>query len=114
MRVLWDQGEATARHITEVMNASAPTTHSTVQTLLRQLETKGAIAHERRDRTFVYRPLIAETAVGRSMAKDVLDRVFQGSISGLVAHLLDNEEVPPDEIARLRTLVDEKMKEGAR
>lgn len=110
MRVLWEDGEASARRITEVMNASAPTTHSTVQTLLRQLEAKGAVTHEQRDRTFVYRPLLAESEVGSSMAQEVLARMFQGSISGLVAHLLDREDVPPEEMSRLRELVDAKAK----
>jgi len=111
MRVLWDEGEATARQITEAMSESKPIAHSTVQTLLRQLEAKKAVAYEKRDRTFVFRPLVAEHDVSRSAAQDLLSRMFQGSISGLVGHLLDNESVPADELARLRTLVDAKSKE---
>lgn len=111
MRVLWEEGEATARRITDVMGESSTIAHSTVQTLLRQLEAKKAVTHEMRDRTFVFRPLVAESEVSRSAAQDLLSRVFQGSISGLVAHLLESEKVSPDEIARLRALVDEKAKE---
>ena len=111
MRVLWDEGEVTARQITEAMSESKPIAHSTVQTLLRQLEAKKAVAYEKRDRTFVFRPLVADDDVSRSAAHDLLSRVFQGSISGLVGHLLDSEPVPPDELARLRVLVDAKSKE---
>jgi BlaI family penicillinase repressor len=64
-----------------------------------------------RDRTFIFRPLVAESEVTRTAAQDLLSRVFQGSISGLMAHLLDNEEVTPDEMKRLRALVDAKSKE---
>ena len=110
MRVLWDEGEATARRITEALSRIAPTSHSTVQTLLRQLEAKKAVTYEKRDRTFVFRSLVAEADVSRSAAHDLLSRVFQGSISGLVGHLLDNESVSPDELARLRALVDAKTK----
>ena len=46
MQVLWDKGRATARQITDAINASEPIAHSTVQTLLRGLEEKGSIAHE--------------------------------------------------------------------
>jgi len=112
MRVLWDEGEATARRITEVMSDSAPIAHSTVQTLLRQLAAKRAVAHEQRDRTFVFRPLVAEQDVSRSAAQDLLSRVFKGSISGLVTHLLDSEDVSPEEMERLRALVDAKAKES--
>ncbi len=108
MRVLWNEGEATARRISDAL---APVAHSTVQTLLRKLEKKGAVAHERRDRTFVFRPLVAESEVTRSAAQDLVARVFQGSISGLVAHLLEHEEVAPAEMARLRALVEAKARE---
>lgn len=111
MRVLWAKGEATAREITEELAQSETIAHSTVQTLLRKLETKGAVEHVRRDRTFYFRPLIVEHQVSRSAAHDLLSRVFQGSVVGLVANLLDHEEVSPEELARLRALIDEKTGE---
>lgn len=114
MRVLWDEGEATARRITESLSAASPIAHSTVQTLLRKLEAKGAVGHERKERTFVFRALVAESEVTRSAAQDLLSRVFQGSISGLVAHLLESEEVSDDEMARLRRLVDARATEDRR
>ncbi len=114
MRVLWDEGEVTARRISEVLSLETPTAHSTVQTLLRQLETKGAVGHERNDRTFVFRALVQESEVSGSAAQDLIARVFRGSISGLVAHILENEEVSADEMTRLRKIVEEKGKEGQR
>jgi len=110
MRVLWDEGEATARRIGEVMSEDSPIAHSTVQTLLRQLESKRAVMHEKKERTFVFRPLVQEADVSRSAAQDLLDRVFRGSVSGLVAHLLDNEEVSDEEIQLLKKVIDDKSK----
>ncbi len=110
MRVLWQEGEATARRIGEVLAKEEPMAHSTVQTLLRQLEVKGAVTHERKERTFVFRALIKESEASRSAAQDLLDRVFRGSLSGLVAHLLDSEDVTPEEMQLLRKVVDEKSK----
>ena len=111
MRHLWTERRATARQVTDALNAAAPIAHSTVQTLLRKLEKKRAVGHEQRERTFVYLPLVAESRVSRSAAHDLLSRVFQGSVSGLVAHLLDSDEVTPEEMKRLRALVDAKSKE---
>lgn len=112
MRILWDEGEATARHITDVLSQFSPIAHSTVQTLLRKLEVKKAITHEQKDRSFVFRALVKESEVTRSTAQDMLARVFQGSISGLVAHLLESEDVSPEEMARLRKLVDDRTNEA--
>lgn len=114
MRVLWDEGEATARRITDVLSELTPIAHSTVQTLLRKLEVKNAVEHDLRDRTFVFHALVPESEVTRSVAQDVLARVFQGSISGLVAHLLEGEEVSAEEMSRLRKLVDEKSMEATK
>ena len=114
MRVLWDEKKASARRITEVLNEKSPIAHSTVQTLLRQLEAKKAVAHEAAERTFLFRPLIHEDEVACSVAQDILARVFRGSISGLVAHLLDSETVSPEELKRLRALVDAKAQEEVR
>jgi BlaI family penicillinase repressor len=105
MRVLWDHGDSTAREISEILSQETPTTHSTVQTLLRQLEAKGAVAHKKVDRTFIFSPLVQESEVSGSAARDLLARVFRGSLSGLVAHLLEHEEVSPEEMERLRKIV---------
>ena len=47
---------------------AAPIAHSIVQTLLRKLEAKGAIAHEIRDRIFVFRPLSQESEITATMS----------------------------------------------
>lgn len=106
MRVLWRQGAATARTITDALAEESAIAHSTVQTLLRQLEAKRAVSHEQRDRTFYYQAMVAEPEVTRSATQDLLDRVFRGSITGLVAHLLESEEISDEEMARLRALVN--------
>jgi predicted transcriptional regulator len=43
MQILWQRGQATAKEITDELNRHKPTAHSTVQTLLRKLEDKGAV-----------------------------------------------------------------------
>ncbi len=106
MQVLWDRGEATAREITDALCQAAPIAHSTTQTLLRKLEDKGAVAHESRDRVFVFRPLSQQSEVSESAARDLLTRVFGGSVYGLVSHLLKHETISDDEMQRLRTLID--------
>ena len=106
MRVLWKRGRATAREITEEMNRTQRTAHSTVQTLLRQLQAKGAVTYEVEDRTFVYRPVFEQADVTESATRDLLKRLFNGSVYGLMAHLLKHEELSREELTRLRELID--------
>lgn len=110
MQILWQRGSATAREITEAINRKEPCAHSTVQTLLRGLEEKGAVSHEARERTFVFYPLVEEHEFKQSATRDVLERVFGGSVSGLVAHLLKNENVSRQQIEEIRKLINRRMK----
>lgn len=105
MEVLWAEGSATARTVTETMCKHAPIAHSTVQTLLRKLEDKGAVAHDTDGRVFMFRPLVAQRDVQLNAVQDIVERMFNGSLSGLVAHLLQHEPISDEELARLREVV---------
>ena len=110
MQVLWQRGRATAREITEELSRSRPIAHSTVQTLLRKLEAKGAVTHDVEERTFLFRPLYQQAEVRETAARDLLTRVFNGSVYGLVAHLLQHETISDDEMQRLRRLMEETQR----
>jgi BlaI family penicillinase repressor len=71
------------------------------------LEAKGAVRHEAQDRTFVFYAVHEENEVTASATRELLTRVFDGSVSGLVAHLLTHEKISRAEIKRLRKLIDE-------
>lgn len=108
MQVLWDRGRASAREITDALNESGEIAHSTVQTLLRQLEAKQAVAHEAVERTFVFFPLIEEKSVAQRATRELINDIFDGSAAGLVAYLLENERIPKSELKQLRKLIDGK------
>jgi BlaI family transcriptional regulator, penicillinase repressor len=113
MQVLWERSQANAREITAALNQSEPIAHSTVQTLLRKLEAKGAIEHNVEDRTFGFRPLVKEDRVKRGATRDILDRVFGGSVAELVSYLLEHERVPAAELGQIRKLLEQqKGREG--
>jgi BlaI family transcriptional regulator, penicillinase repressor len=108
MEVLWREGRATARQITEELCRTRPIAHSTVQTLLRKLEAKGVVTHDVEERVFLFRPLVQSSDITASATRDLLGRVFQGSVYGLVAHLLKHETISPEERRRLRELIDQE------
>jgi BlaI family penicillinase repressor len=111
VQVLWRMRRANAREITETLNREEPIAHSTVQTLLRKLEAKGAVAHDVEDRTFVFYPLVQEESVKQGATRELMDRIFGGSAAGLVAYLLENERVSGEELAEIGKLIGEKKTE---
>ena len=110
MQLLWKLKRASARELTDELNKTEPIAHSTVQTLLRQLEAKGSVSHKKEQRTFYFYPLVKEEKVKKSAARELIESVFQGSAGGLVSYLLEHEKVSSDELAEIRKLVEKKKK----
>jgi BlaI family penicillinase repressor len=107
LQVLWESGPATARQITERLSGNPPIAHSTVQTLLRQLEAKGLVDHAVEERTFVFRATRERAELNENPLRDLLTRAYHGSVVNLMTHLLKNEPVSPEELDRLRQLIAE-------
>jgi len=110
MQILWKRGRANAREITDDLNHIAPIAHSTVQTLLRKLEQKGAVDHDIDDRTFIFYPLVEAEKVTRNGLRDFVDRMFAGSPSGLVSYLIKNENISQAELDKISELIKNKDK----
>jgi predicted transcriptional regulator len=112
MEIVFTRGEATATVVLENL-ADAPTRVS-VRTLLRILEEKGHLRHEKKGREFVYHPTQQRERAGKSALLRVLATFFEGSLERAVAaHLTDPEaEISSDELKRLSALIAEaKRKE---
>ncbi|MGD1001786.1 MAG: BlaI/MecI/CopY family transcriptional regulator [Candidatus Brocadiia bacterium] len=107
MKVLWKRKRATAREITEALAGQGAPVHSTVQTLLRKLEAKGAVGHQVNDRTFIFFPLVTETDAARFALRDVIGRVFNGSPSGMVAYLVKHEKLTRKELDEIKKVIEE-------
>ena len=107
MSVLWRLGTAA---VGDVVSALTTTTravsYSTVQTILRILEAKGYVAHDKIARAFVYRPLIDERQARRRALRHLVSRLFDGSPSLLVLNVLNDEDLDPEELQRLKRLIE--------
>lgn len=110
MQVLWDRERCTARAITEALNKERPIAHSTVQTLLRKLEAKGAVGYEKEGRTFVFFATIQAQGAVKTVAREMIDRMFNGSASDLVCYLLKQENFDPAELKQIRDMIKKKGK----
>lgn len=110
MQVLWKKKQANAREITDALNELEPIAHSTVQTLLRTLEKKEAIDHEIDDRTFIFYPLVKNEKVVKDELGRFIDRLFSGSMGGMVSYLVKNQYLSRDELKKISELLEEKEK----
>ena len=110
MKVLWARREATVAEVQQDLERGSELAYTTVATMLRKMEVRGLVGHRLEGRTFIYSAHVAEGAVARSMADDLIDRVFEGSLADMVSHLLTTRAVSRNELARLERLIAEKKK----
>ena len=115
MRVLWARGEASVLDVQDALRADKRSlAQTTVATLLSRLEKRGVAAYRLDGRQYVYRALVSEQDVRESVLADVTHGLFGGDVTTLVSHLLSTSEVEPADLARVRALIDarvRKMKE---
>ena len=80
--------------------------------MLRKMEARGLVKHRNEGRRFIYQAAVKPDAVSRSMADDLLERLFEGSLSDMLSHLLTHREVSLDELAKLERLIAERKKQS--
>lgn len=102
MRVLWERGEASVADIAAIVSEQRGLKYTTVATLLTRLERRGAVAQRRQSRQLIYRAKISEPQARRSMVADLIDSLFGGDARALVAHLVEESEIAPGDLQRVR------------
>ena len=112
MDIIHARQEASAAEVMEAMDD--PPTYSAVRALLAVLVRKGLVEHREEGRKYIYRPTTPSHEVGRTALDRVMHTFFDGSVEKALAALLDSRDsdLSPDELDRLRALIDQARKEG--
>lgn len=106
MAIVWRLGRASVGEVVAAINETRVVTYSTVQTMLRILEAKGYVTHDKVARAFVYEPAVDERQARRRALRHLVRRLFDGSPSLLVLNILEDEEIDPAEREQLRKLIE--------
>lgn len=114
MKILWRLDEASVSAVHQELSAETQLAYTTVATMLRKMETRGLVMHQKHGRRFVYSAAVPAEAVTRSMANDVIDRLFEGNLADMVSHLLSTREISPAELRELEKLIAARKKRDDR
>lgn len=106
MNVLWDRDRASVGDVVDSIAAPAKPAYNTILTILRILERKGYVTHEKDGRAFAYLPLVDRGQERRRAVSHILRRLFNDSPALLMQDLLGHERVDPGEIRELLELVE--------
>jgi len=105
MEVLWEESPLTAAEVHERIDPARGWSDRTVKTMLARLLGKGALAHEEDGRRYLYRPVVAREDYVAVESRKLVDRLFGGRVTPLVAHLAERDELTEEDIAEIEALL---------
>lgn len=103
LKTLWQQGPGTVREINQELSQWA---YTTVQTLLTRLERKGYVVCDRSGFAHVFRAAVSRDKLVRRRLEDLVEQFSQEVTTPLVLALVEQQRLSPEEIQRLRQLLD--------
>ena len=103
---------AQAREVHEVMTRLRDIGYTTTLKTLQVMTGKGLVTRDESSRAHVYTAAVGREETQRFLAGDLVDKVFGGSAAGLVAGALSAKKTSPEELAKIRQLLDDAEEEA--
>jgi predicted transcriptional regulator len=114
MEELWKLGRASVRELLEALPSKKQPAYTTVQTIVRRLEEKGAVRQVRKiGNAHIYEPVVSRQVAYRRLVSDFLD-LFGGSARPIMAHLVEEGQLSLEDLQQMeRMLADEEAVSGS-
>ncbi len=106
MNVLWERHSATVHEVLEAIPSKPALAYNSVLTIIRILEKKGYVKHEKDKRAHVYLPLVDRKDATRFEVRHLVSRFFGNSNEQLVLNVLEETSIDAEELDRLRQLLE--------
>jgi BlaI family penicillinase repressor len=111
MKVVWDiSTPCSAQSVIDALSATNKWSVTTVKTLLGRLVQKGALSFIKEGKAYLYSAAVSRKACLAAEADSFLDRVFDGSLTPLIAHFARARGLRKRDIEELEALLRETRK----
>ncbi len=107
LKILWDRGPSTVREVWEVISEYRTVGLTSVLKIMQIMRDKKLLVSDDSNRPQVFRPVRRQATVLKHLARDLIDRAFDGSTHNLLLHAIDPRSATPEEMDALRELLDE-------
>lgn len=109
MMLIWDsEGPVSRMEIEERMGGKRDVTPSTTLTLLSRLEERGFVSKTKNGKINYYEALVQKEPYLKETGRNILQKMFGGSLSNFAAALYMGEELSEEDVAELQRFIDEK------
>jgi len=111
LKVLWQIEPATVRQVRDSLADFRNLAYTTVMTVMSIMFEKSYLKRKKDGRSYVYQAAYREQKATRNLLQDIIDRVFGGSTTAVMQHLLESSEIDNEELKRIRAVIDRKTRE---
>ena len=108
MKLVWELSEPTVRDVYEAMRLQRKVAYTTVMTMLNVLVEKGRLEKVQGERAFLYLPTEPREKTMRSMVREFVGRVFDGSARPLLVQLVEDRKLTEKDLDEIRKMIREK------
>jgi len=110
MNVLWETGAANVQAVQGQLKGRS-LAYTTVQTMLNVLHRKGHVKRTLHGKAYEYEPLLSRDTASSNAIRDMVDRLFGGSVEALLMSLVKSKELRPRNLAKLTALIEKHERE---
>ena len=108
MKIIWKMDEASPYDINKaLLENDRSISIGSIRNVLSIMMQKDYLTRRKQGKAFLYKAKVHKDKTRRSMLKDLLANVFEGSETLLVAALFDNRKLKEDELDEIKQLLDE-------
>jgi BlaI family transcriptional regulator, penicillinase repressor len=106
MQVLWSDGAANVQKVLQGLKGDPQLAYTTVQTTLNVLQRKGRVKRRLIGRAFEYSAIVSQEAADSHAIKDLLHKVFKGSVDDLLLALVRSKQLDARKLAELQAKLE--------
>ena len=102
MDVVWRKGRATVQDVVDSLER--PLAYTTVM--------RDVLRKKKQGRAYVYEPAVSREEISSSMAADLTQRLFGGSVKSFVLSLVESDSMSQSDIEELKQAIESLEKEA--
>jgi predicted transcriptional regulator len=107
LNVLWERGPSTVRDVHGALTRLRDIGYTTALKTLQVMTGKGLVRRDESSRAHIYETTVGRQETQRFLVGDLADKVFGGSAAGLIAGALSARKASPEDLAKIRQLLDD-------
>ena len=109
MTELWALGTGSVRDVLDRLAPGRNLAYTSAATILRILEQKGFVTSEKKQKSLIYKPVMAREVYQSKTLRNISDKLFDGTPASLVARLVDDNGLSDDALEEIRALLERRL-----